>query len=180
MQEINTTINDRRRAGVRHAKKHSPRTDMTPMVDLGFLLVAFFVFTSELSKPVVTNLIMPKEKGHSTLLGKSNALTVLATGNNTLFYYPGDWDEAIKNGAIRKTNFSPAGLRTIIRAKQEELDKHPVKGEGGTGLMLLIKFGPRATYSNVVDLLDEAVINGVKRYAIVKPAEDETRWMNQQ
>jgi hypothetical protein len=147
------------------------------MVDLGFLLITFFVFTTELAKPVVTNLNMPKE-GPPISLGESNALTILAGKGNTLFYYYGDWKKALENGAVMETNFSFNGLGDIIRTKQEQLDKHPVNGEGRNGLMLLFKPGPETSYSNVINLLDEAMINNVTRYAIVKLTDDETRWLN--
>ena len=65
MAEINSTTNDRRRLGT-CCKKQTPKTDMTPMVDLGFLLISFFVITTELSTPMVTNLNMPKD-GPSSL-----------------------------------------------------------------------------------------------------------------
>jgi biopolymer transport protein ExbD len=179
MAEINTAVNDRRRAGVSRMKKHSLRTDMTPMVDLGFLLVTFFVFTSEISKPAVTNLVMPKDAVdvEPITLAESNSLTIMAGKNSTLFYYPGSWDEAVKKGAVKQTNFSFTGLGDIIRNKQEYLDKHPVKGEGRSGLMLLIKPGPDASYSDVINLLDEALINDVKKYAILKLSAEEAGWL---
>src|SRR5262245_58396218 len=62
MSEILATdIDHRRRAGVRRMKRHSLRTDMTPMVDLGFLLITFFVFTARLNQPAVVKLNMPKD-----------------------------------------------------------------------------------------------------------------------
>ena len=90
---------------------------MTPMVDLGFLLIAFFVITTELSKPTVTDLYMPKD-GNPTPLGNSNALTVLLGKNNTVFFYHGDWEEATKKDQIYQTNFSYSkGLGDVIRKK---------------------------------------------------------------
>src|SRR5258705_12968038 len=91
---LETGIDHRRRAGVGRMKKHSLRTDMTPMVDLGFLLITFFVFTAQLNKPSVVKLNMPKESKDSTTLGESNALTILLDGNDRVYYYHGDWKKA--------------------------------------------------------------------------------------
>jgi biopolymer transport protein ExbD len=79
MENMNLTINPTNKAGVRKMKKHELKIDMTPMVDLGFLLISFFVITTELSKPTALNLIMPT-KGIAMDLGESNALTVLLPG----------------------------------------------------------------------------------------------------
>lgn len=61
LELINIAIRDRRRTGISRPKKYNPKTDMTPMVDLGFLLISFFVMTTELSKPRIAPLNMPKE-----------------------------------------------------------------------------------------------------------------------
>ena len=76
MTGITPTTNERCKAGVSRSKKSVPKIDMTPMVDLGFLLITFFVITAELSKPVTMDLFMPKE-GPPIKLRKSDALTFL-------------------------------------------------------------------------------------------------------
>ena len=176
MSVINTAISENRRAGVKHPKKHTPKTDMTPMVDLGFLLITFFVITTELSKPATLDLNMPKE-GSPMPLGSSDALTVLLGKNNTICYYHGDWNEAMKTKEIFQTNFSVKdGLGKVIREKHQRLDTSNIK-EGRRGLMLLIKPGEDAVYSNVIDMLDEALINGVKKYAVLKQQDEEIKWL---
>lgn len=175
MAEINSATNDRRKPGSRQ-KKHSPKTDMTPMVDLGFLLISFFVITTELSKPTVTHLAMPKD-GPPVDLGESGALTVLLGKNNTIFYYHGDWNKAAETDAILKTGFSPnEGIGDVIRQKQKWLDVHD-KREGRKGLMLLIKPGPDADYGNVVDMIDQALINNVEKYAVLEPQSEEAQYL---
>ena len=174
-----TPANERRRPGVRRMKKHSIRTDMTPMVDLGFLLITFFVFTAELSKPSVVKLNMPID-GPPVLLANSNALTFLLDGNNVVYYYQGDWKEALTTGQIFKTNFSVMnGLGKVIRDKQQWLDVNNKK-EKRNGLMLLIKAGKGASYQNVIDALDETMINNVTKYTILPVEREEAVWMEKQ
>ncbi|HMR92173.1 MAG TPA: biopolymer transporter ExbD [Chitinophagaceae bacterium] len=153
---------------------HSLRIDMTPMVDLGFLLISFFVMTIELSRPSMVSLAMPKE-GPPTTLGESHALSLLIYGENQLNYYHGDWEKAVKSNAVYATSFDiKQGLGKIIREKQVAL------GAARNELMLLIKPGPRAGYRQVVDALDEAIINQVKKYAVLKPAPEEAAYRKQQ
>ena len=176
MTAITTTINDRRKAGVNRSKASIPKIDMTPMADLGFLLITFFVVTAELSKPVTMDLFMPKDGPHMPV-GKSDALTVLLSKNKTLYYYHGDWEEALKTNQIFQTNFfGKSGIRKVINEKQLQLDRIKTK-EGRRGLMLLIKPGNDAIYSDVINMLDEALINDVKKYAVLKPDEEEIKWL---
>lgn len=173
----NTPVPAKNRPGVHGVKKHSLRTDMTPMVDLGFLLITFFVFTAELSKPVVTKLVMPTEGGQTTL-GESDALTVLLGKNDAVYYYHGDMGKAFAEGKVYKTSFAvDKGIGGIIRDKQKQLAANPARREGKDGLMLLIKPGENASYQNVIDMLDETIINKVKKYALLKPSKEELAYL---
>jgi len=176
MAELTVAVNENRRAGVRRMKKHNLKTDMTPMVDLGFLLIAFFVVTTELIKPTMADLYMPTE-GPPTDLAKSKSLTVLL-GNSTIFYYNGNWQDALKAGQIFQTNFSYSkGIGEVIRKKQQWLDINRTNDEARNGLMLLIKADNEASYENLLKVMDEIAINQVKKYAIVKLTQEEKDYL---
>ncbi len=127
------------------------------------------------------NLYMPTD-GPPMDLGESNALSFLLGKNNAVYYYSGNWDEAKKNGEIFKTTYSGSdGLRKVINEKQHRLDaSSKTNKEGRDGLMLLIKPGNEASYENVVDLLDEATINVVKKYAVIKLSNEEDEFLKKE
>jgi biopolymer transport protein ExbD len=182
MAQINASNESpgRKRAGVRRMIKHTLKVDMTPMVDLGFLLITFFVMTAELKKPTTMSLYMPKDGGPPIELENSNALTVMI-GNGKIYYYHGDWKEAFQNKHIYETNLAGKhDLRKIIGDKQRKLDNTPKLKEGRDGLMMLIKAGNDASYKTLVDVLDETTISMVKKYALVKLTPEEANWLKTQ
>ncbi len=164
----------RQRAGVRRPVKHQLRIDMTPMVDLGFLLISFFVITTELSKPTAMSLAMPKDGGVSEL-GESYAFSVLLGNQEKAWCYYGNWPDAVSREEVYPLS-STTELRQKIQERKQWLDIHPGK-EGRDGLMVLVKSSPEASYKQVVDVLDEMTINQVKKYAVIKPALSEQEWM---
>jgi len=174
MADITIVVNERHKTGLRQRKKHTLKIDMTPMVDLGFLLITFFVVTTELNKPRAMNLYMPHD-GAPTPTAESKSITFLAGANNKLFYYSGEEKDAgIKNPIIPITWDRQTGIGKIISGKQLQLDG--MKG-GREELVAIIKPGKEATYKNLIDLLDEMTIYRVTRYAIVKLGTQEIEFL---
>ena len=162
--------------GGRRMHKDSLSIDMTPMVDLGFLLIAFFIFTTEISKPAITNLYMP-QTGDSIKIQESKSLTILLPGSDEIFYYFGTMEEAMKKKLVYETSFSETtGLGNIIRQKQNALE---AKGIDKKELVVLIKPGNESSYKNVISALDEMLINGVSRYTLSDQEADEALFLKQ-
>ncbi len=181
--------------GVKKAKKLSTRVDMTPMVDLGFLLITFFIFTATMSSPTTMDLNMPKEsekKEDETKIKQSGALTILLGKNNQVFYYEGELTQENASAIFKSTTFK--GIREEIIKKRQEViknyrpeardeeikqkakdrgDKNWEKAALDRDFVVVIKPTAEATYKNAVDILDEMTINAVKRFAVVKISDTE-------
>ena len=174
MAQFDSAASERKGKSFAHTKKHQVRIDMTPMVDLGFLLITFFVFTTSLSTPKAAELFMPADDNiHQQPLPKSLALTVLLDENNKIYYYNGDFNGAARANEIFETTYSTYdGIGKAIRQKQKELESY-TRFDGKKGLMLIIKPTSSSVYKNVIDALDEVMINDVKKYALVDPQKEE-------
>lgn len=138
--------------GVKKSKKMSTRVDLTPMVDLGFLLITFFVFTTTMSKPTAMNMNEPKDDPDQQLKVKnSGAMTILLGKDDHVFYYFG---QLTPEGASQQFKSS-----TFKEIRQTILDKKNATPIGD--LMYIIKSDNDATFKNAIDILDEMAINAV-------------------
>ncbi|MBS1736803.1 MAG: biopolymer transporter ExbD [Bacteroidetes bacterium] len=147
--------------GVKKSKKQSTRVDLTPMVDLGFLLITFFIFTTTMAQPTSMNLNMPKDTDkpdENTKVKESGSLTLMLGKGNVIYYYYGS-DPA----TMQTTGYKD--VRNIILEKKK---KTPAED-----FFVIIKPDKDATYKNAVNILDEMNINDVSRYAMVDPTADE-------
>jgi biopolymer transport protein ExbD len=155
--------------GVKKAKKLSTRVDLTPMVDLGFLLITFFVFTTTMSQPTGLKLNLPKDTDKPEEQNKakeSGALTIMMGKDNKIFYYEGILAPDASN--FKTSNF--AEIRSVIINK-----KKSTKAED---FVVVIKPNNDCTYKNAVDMLDEMTINDVKRFAMVDISDVEAQLIN--
>ncbi len=171
--------------GKKHGKKGSARIDMTPMVDLGFLLLTFFVLTSTFAKPKVMSLTYPaKEDVQPKDPPKvKNGMTFLIS-DDKVFYYKGQFYPAGSPDGpptqLIETNFGPDGIRKILKENNTfvlnkitelkgKLDKKQIsdsiykkelieaKGDK-QALKVLVKTDMKAKTRNFIDVIDELYI----------------------
>jgi biopolymer transport protein ExbD len=157
-------------ASIDTGKKGAPHIDMTPMVDLGFLLITFFMLATTMSKPKTMEIIKPaKDDKNNKDVPKVNVKrvqSVLLGENDKVYFYQQAADDAAGTNALTvdSADFSAAGVRAYIRNRQNEVAQ--AFGSKDT-LVVLIKGMPKANYKNFVDIIDEMRITGVRQYAIL-------------
>jgi biopolymer transport protein ExbD len=134
--------------------KRSTRVDLTPMVDLGFLLITFFIFTTAMSKPTGLKIILPKSVPDSIKIKtpESGALTILLASEGRIYVYEGA-DPSLMHMAGEKE------IRGIILNKKKRTDPNK--------FMVIIKPGRDSDFHALIKIMDEMAISDVKHYAMV-------------
>lgn len=173
MSEVQDSGGEKKKGKKIRAKKHSTHIDMTPMVDLAFLLLTFFLFTTTLSKPKAMPLIMPDKNEvadptKETKVDDEDAMTIILSKNNRVFYYFGIKEPKVEQASFDATK--PNSLRKAIIEKKKECESRLKAGSTTNErhkVVILIKADKDAKYKNMVDVLDEMNINEVPVYAIV-------------
>ncbi len=181
----------------KRAKKGSTHIDMTPMVDLAFLLLTFFILTTTMYKPSTLQLTFPvpqDEVQKPELQKVNNALTVFLTKNDQILYYKDAFEPGVTQ--LQRTDFSKVtnllieNNRSTFEQVQElrrrynaneidqqafdtlknNLEKRP------EALFVIIKPDEHAKYRNMIDIVDEMDVSGIGKFAVqdtIKPAERE-------
>jgi biopolymer transport protein ExbD len=155
MAEVNTGDGDKSK---KKSKKVSTKIDMTPMVDLAFLLITFFMLTTTFGKPQTMEVNMPDKnnKKEEAPVKASHAITIILGEDDKIFWFQGEEESLPK---VEVTNYSDTGIREVLLRKNKEI---------GAKFVVVIKAMQKAKYKNMVDILDEMTITNTKRYAIVK------------
>ena len=153
MAEINTPAPKTSGRKIR-ATKLSTKIDMTPMVDLGFLLITFFMLTTTLQKPKVMPLGMPEPSIHKFQIKDSKGLTIILDKDRQIKYFNG------VEGEIKTSNFKD--IRSVLLENRSKI---------GQGFFVIIKANDGASYGSLVDILDELAITSCESYAIAAISE---------
>ncbi|MGI4875318.1 MAG: ExbD/TolR family protein [Janthinobacterium lividum] len=172
---------DSGKGGKKRAKKMSTKIDMTPMVDLAFLLLTFFMLTTTFAKPNVMQLSMPvKDKPENdTKIKASDAMTVILAPDDKVIYYfglnqPADKSAPVPEMKVADYSAGASGIRQVLLQRKRQVPT----------LVVLIKTyydnDKRAKYKNLVDILDEMNITDQKKYALVEISKDDADLIKKQ
>ncbi|MBI5059592.1 biopolymer transporter ExbD [candidate division KSB1 bacterium] len=128
------------------------RIDMTPMVDIAFLLLIFFMVTTVFRLPQAMEMVLPENDPNNppptTKVYKNKLITFLVTERDSLAYFIGDspprplvWDS----------------LRPVLLERREII---------GDSLTVLARIHKKAKYESMVNLIDEFNVAKTTRFSI--------------
>ncbi len=155
-----------KKIGVNKIQTKSIQIDMTPMVDLGFLLITFFIFTTTISTPVAMDLVVPKDVFPPTSIQKDGVLNILLDDKNAFVY---EGNDILKIQKIPYNQIRNKIINKKRRMKQENKENK---------FIALIKPSETANYQQLINVLDEMIISEVKRYALVDLEKKEIEKIN--
>lgn len=194
MAEIQEGGGGQHKGGKKRAKKQSTRIDMTPMVDLAFLLLTFFVLTATFSKPKSMELTFPAPPPPEQKIEEvKKGITFLLSKDNRIFYYEGQFrpvaDDKGPATSLSELSFDQSSLHKYLLDKSKAMHekikalevRHQNKQLADTtfkrmvrevkadkeSYTYLIKTDDQATYKNVIDVIDELNINVIGKYVMV-------------
>jgi biopolymer transport protein ExbD len=170
---------------------------MTPMVDLAFLLLTFFVLAATLAKPKAMEIVYPKESKDPTIrtpVNKDLATTILlGEKENEVYYYKGFFKP--DSTVLELSNFSKDGIRKMLlernrsiieqvnalkmRYNNKEMSKEEYQElsaditSADEAPFVIVKTIPETKYKNVINAVDELEICNVRKRAIQDMAESE-------
>ena len=137
--------------GLRKRKRVGIRIDMTPMVDVAFLLLIFFMVTTVFRRPLAMEVNMP-EPGAKVEVPESNVMTIYILGDGSMFY--------------------DVGKRGLVSLEWEQLRETLVlEADYNPELIVLIKVDRDARYIKMVDMLDTLDEARMQRFSIIPMTE---------
>lgn len=168
MAEIQMPENGKRRRAA------APRIDLTPMVDLAFILITFFIYATTLTEDKSLVLDTPAPGHNMTSYIDTSTITIMPTAGDKYAYYHGTLDNPDK--VILADNKQ---LRKVIFNKQHDLKGLPAQYSAqARKLHVIIKPDKNSKYENLVNVLDEMLINKVPYYTIVDITKQEEEIVN--
>ncbi len=147
-----------RKKGGRRSKRIGFHLDMTPMVDVAFLLLTFFMLTTTFSKSNTMEINTPPAK-LEVKVAEKNVMTVRIAGDGMAYCSLGN--EAPKRFNLYDTQdvgqLSLSGeLRSLLKQQTQSNPK----------LVIVVKLSEKARYKQLVDIIDELNLMKIDRFSL--------------
>jgi biopolymer transport protein ExbD len=123
------------------------RIDFTPLVDVAFLLLTFFMFTTTMSRPQTMEINLPPNKEQKVEIAESNLLTLRVSDKGDIFW---------NTGLDLPKKVAASDLRALLREKVQSNPK----------LVVLLKIDRMGKYNTMVNLIDEFGQSHVERFSL--------------
>ena len=129
--------------------------DMTPMVDIAFLLLIFFMATTVFRAPQTMELNIPPDKDDVVEIAESNVLIIRMVDDGSVYWNIG------RDMAPELFEFDD--IQTFIKEMEvENADDHV----GDSKLVTLIKIARTSPYAQLVNVMDELQLGAIDRFSI--------------
>jgi biopolymer transport protein ExbD len=139
--------------GLRKRKRVGIGIDMTPMVDVAFLLLIFFMVTTVFRRPLAMEVNMP-EPGAKVEVKESNVMTLYVGEDGSMLY------------DIGRQGLNPVTWDELGEVLVLEADYNP-------DLIVLAKVDRKARYEYMVDLLDTFDDAQMERFSVIPMTEED-------
>jgi biopolymer transport protein ExbD len=139
---------------IKRPKRHAAvRIDMTPMVDVAFLLLIFFMVTTVFRQPLAMEINMP-EPDAAVKVPEGNVLTVDVDAADRMTWHLGP------------TAPQAAGWTQLDQVFAAGLAQNPE-------MIVLVRIDRKARYATMVEMMDTLEDAGIERFSVV-PKDDAT------
>lgn len=143
---------DRKKGKKKKKRRIGIRIDNTPMVDIAFLLLTFFMLTTTMNRPQTMEINLPPSNDVTVEVAQSNLMTIRVKEDGSIFWNLGvDPPEMVEF----------TGLRALMTERNLQNPK----------LITLIKIDRKGKYKMMVDIMDELNLANVTRFSLA-PMED--------
>lgn len=160
-------------------KIHSLRVDLTPMVDLGFLLITFFMLTTTMAQPKAMQVNMPDNTDKvvdGTAFPEESTITLIPAGGHQCYYYNG-----LLNTADDMHVLDNNKVCDLLQAQQQHAAALPVTfSKNAHQLHVIIKPDNSSKYEDVVQMMDEMNILNIQFYTLATLTADEAVFIEKQ
>ncbi len=134
----------------KHSKKKKRRIgvriDMTPMVDIAFLLLTFFMLTTTMNKPQAMEINLPPGDAKVDV-PSSNLLTLRVSEDGSIYW---------NIGTDKPEKVSSIDLKKVLKEKNSANPK----------LITLIKVDRKGKYIMMVNIMDELNVADITRFSL--------------